>query len=514
MPGQRFAFGPFVLEPDTGTLLRQGVPVPVSYRGALVLAEMLRRPGDVLTKSELLDAGWRGMAVEEGNLSVQIAALRRLLGPAADGADWIATVPRVGYRFVAAVGARRPGRPLTAPRGPARGPSIAVLPFANLSDDPEQAYFAEGLAEDIITRLARLRALFVSARNSSFAYKGRPVDVKQIGRELGVRYVLEGSVRRSGQRLRTTAQLNDAERGLQVWAEHYDGDLADFFALQDRITDSVIAAIEPQIYAAENTRLGSRPPESLDAWGFVIRAMPYVWTWGSAADIETAQRLLGRAIDIDPGYPRASSLLAWSYAAQAQLGWAEAGEVLPVALALAQKGIQGDPDDPWGHLAAGYVHMVSRRFKPALAELGDAIERNPSLALAHVILGSTYGYGGMAEDGLHHLAIAARLGPRDYTQAANLATAGLCHLMAQRYGEAIDCERHAVQLRPNFGTAWRTLAAAAGLAGELDTAAEALLQARRLHPGLSVGWVEKYHPIVRAQDRAAYIRGLRAAGLE
>jgi TolB-like protein len=264
MPGQNLAFGPFVLDPDTGTLLRQGVPVPVGYRAALLLAEMLRRPGDVLAKSELLDAGWRGMAVEEGNLSVQIAALRRLLGPAPDGGDWIATVPRVGYRFLAPVTRRDAAAP---EGGPARGPSIAVLPFANLSGDPEQEHFADGLAEDIITRLSHVRALFVSARDSSFAWKGRPTDLKAIGRELGVRYVLGGSVRRAGQRLRTTALLNDAGTGLQVWAEQYDGDVADFFALQDRITESVIAAIEPQIYAAEHARARSRPPESLDAWG-------------------------------------------------------------------------------------------------------------------------------------------------------------------------------------------------------------------------------------------------------
>ena len=511
MPGQNLAFGPFVLDPDTGTLLRQGVPVPVGYRAALLLAEMLRRPGDVLAKSELLDAGWRGMAVEEGNLSVQIAALRRLLGPAPDGGDWIATVPRVGYRFLAPVTRRDAAAP---EGGPARGPSIAVLPFANLSGDPEQEHFADGLAEDIITRLSHVRALFVSARNSSFAWKGRPTDLKAIGRELGVRYVLGGSVRRAGQRLRTTALLNDAGTGLQVWAEQYDGDVADFFALQDRITESVIAAIEPQIYAAEHARARSRPPESLDAWGFVMQAMPYVWTWGSAADIETAQRLLGRALAIDPDYPRANSLLAWTYAAQAQLGWADAGTTLPLALAHAQTGIAGDLDDPWGHLAAGYVHMVARRHRPALDEVHEAIDRNPSLALAHVILASAYAHGGLPEDGLHHVAIAARLGPRDYTQAANLSTAGLCHFMARRFAEAIDCQRRAVQLRPNFGSAWRTLAAAAGLAGDREAAAAALVEARRAHPGLSIDWLEKYHPIVHDHDRALFIQGLRAAGLE
>ena len=477
-----------------------------------LLAALAQRPGESLTKAELMDAAWPGMAVEEGNLTVQIAALRKLLGPGPDGGDWIATLPRIGYRFVAPV-TRRDAAGGDGETHDAEGPSIAVLPFANLSDDPEQAHFAEGLAEDIITRLSRLRWLFVSARNSSFTFKGRAADVKTIGRELGVRYVLEGSVRRSGARLRTTAQLNDAPSGMQVWAERYDSEVADFFALQDQITDSVVAAIEPQLYAAENQRLRSRPPDSLDAWGFVIRAMPFVWTWGSPSDIETAQRLLERAIAIDPDYARANSLLSWTHAARVQLGLSEPASGLATALALSDRAVGGDPDDPWGHLAAGYVHMVARRFAPAVEELGEAIDRNPSLSMAHVILGSTYGYGGLPDDGLHHLAIATRLSPRDYSQAGNLATVGLCHLMARRFAEAVEMERRAVQLRPHFGTAWRTLAAAAGLAGDLETARHALAQARRLHPDLSVDWVERHHPIVHAVDRAMYIDGLRAAGL-
>ena len=323
MSGTRLAFGPFVLNPESGTLLRQGLPVAVGYRGILLLAALLKKPGEVVTKSALLDAAWQGMAVEEGNLTVQVASLRKLLGPYAAGEDWIATVPRVGYRFTGAV------ETLTEASSPKEqqwtsqpGPSIAVLPFANLSDDSEQQYFADGLAEDIITRLARLRWLFVSARNSSFTYKGRLVDIKQVGRELGVRYVLDGSVRRSGQQLRISAELSDASTGLQVWAERYDVTLADFFALQDQIAESVIAAIEPRLHAAEHLRFRSSSPESLDAWGLVMKAMPYVWTWGTAEEIETAQTLLKRALDLEPDYPRANSLLAWTHAATVQLGWA------------------------------------------------------------------------------------------------------------------------------------------------------------------------------------------------
>jgi adenylate cyclase len=354
----------------------------------------------------------------------------------------------------------------------------------------------------------------VSARNSSFSYKGKSVDVKQVGRELGVRYVLDGSVKRSGQRLRITAQLGDVSTGLQVWAERYDVELADFFAIQDQIAEGVIAAIEPRLYAAEHQRFQSKSPDSLDAWGFVMKAMPYVWIWGTAKEINIAETLLKRATDIDPDYARANSLLAYTHAARVQLGWAAPADVLPIALAMAQRAIQRDPEDPWAHFAAGYVHMVSRNFDQSVAELTEAIALNPSFAFAHIILGNTYGYGGMPDDGLHCLALAARLSPRDFTQAGNLSIQGLCHLMARRFPKAVECERRAVELRPHFGTAWRTLAAAAGLAHDHGTAVHALAEARRLHPSLSVEWVEKCHPIIHEKDRAMYIEGLRAAGLE
>ncbi len=510
MTAQKLAFGPFVLDPGAGALLRHGAPVPTSYRGLLLLTAFLRRPGENLSRSELMEAAWPGLAVEESNLSVQIASLRKLLGETPEGAEWIATAPRIGYRFagvVAPLTARDEEEPQEA------APSIAVLPFENLSQEVEQQYFADGLAEDIITRLSRLRWLFVSARNSSFTFRGKPLDVREIGRALGVRYVLNGSIRRSGQRLRIGAQLSDASTGRQVWAERYDVELADFFSLQDEIAGSVIGAIEPQLYAAEHQRLQSRRPESLDAWGYVMKAMPYVWTWLSAKEMAIAQDLLARALEIRPDYPRAMSFLAWTRSAAFQLGWTDEQAAIAEARMMAQKAIQNDPDDPWPHFAAGYVHMVSRGFDKAVAELTEAIDLNPSFAFAHMILGCAYGYGGMPEDGLHHLALATRLSPRDFTRSANYSTCGLCCFVAGRFDEAADWERRAVELYPDFGTAWRTFAAAAGMAGRREEAARALKEARRLQPTLSAEWVERFHPIVKASDRAMYIQGLRAAGL-
>src|ERR1700730_7085907 len=231
-----------------------------------------------------------------------MSALGRILDLGRIDGSCIQTMPGRGYRFTAAVTCVEAAvrsksgilSPSAAPPLPDK-PSIAVLPFQNMSGDPEQEYFVNGMVEEIITALSRIRWLFVIARNSSFSYKGQVVDVKQVGRELGVRYVLDGSVKRSGQRLRITAQLSDVSTGLQVWAERYDVELADFFAIQDQIAESVIAAIEPRLYTAEQQRFQSSPPSSLDAWGFVMKAMPYVWTWSTPNEIEIAQGLLKRA---------------------------------------------------------------------------------------------------------------------------------------------------------------------------------------------------------------------------
>jgi adenylate cyclase len=399
----------------------------------------------------------------------------------------------------------------TRPASPGK-PSIAVLPFENLSGQADQDYFGDGISEDIITALSKLRGFFVIARNSTFAYKGKTPDIRQVARELGVRYVLEGSIRKSGEQLRVTGQLIDATSGNHIWAERYDRLASEIFVVQDEITASVVAAIEPQLYAAEQVRLQSKPPESLDAWGCVVRAMPHIWTW-AIQDEDSGINLLKRAIELDPAYARARSLLAWALATRVVLGNLDFERGISESLALAQRAIELDSDDPWSHCAAGYTYTFSRRLGPAVEELTEALHRNPNFAFARMILAVSYGYAGLAEEGLRQLETANRLSPRDYTQAASLSIEGLCHFIAGRYSEAINCERRAVQLRPHFGTAWRTLTAAAGLAGELDLARSALAECKRLQPNVTVAWIEQYHPIVRSEDRARYIEGLRRAGL-
>jgi TolB-like protein len=259
-----FVFGPFILDMRRGGLLRKGQPVAVSSKGLQLLEALLSSPGRVLTKTELMRAAWGDTAVEESNLSVQVAALRKQLGPTDDGGAWITTIPRVGYRFVG-LPAKAPTEGIAETSSPLierdHRPSIAVLPFANLSGEREQEYLADGITEDIITALTRFRWFFVIGRNSSFAYKGKSLDAKQLSHELGVRYLLEGSVRKSGHHVRISAQLVDATSGNHIWAERYDLELTELFAIQDAIAERVAGAIEPELLRTEGAQAVARHRE-------------------------------------------------------------------------------------------------------------------------------------------------------------------------------------------------------------------------------------------------------------
>lgn len=240
--------------------------------------------------------------------------------------------------------------------------------------------------------------------------------------------------------------------------------------------------------------------------------MPHVWTWAER-DNDVALAELKRAIEIDPVYAHAHSLLAWTYIARTHMGWSPLADVLDPALKAARTAVGLDPDDPWAHLALGYVHMITRRHREAISELAEAVRRNPSFALAHAVLGCAYGYGGAADKGIEHVRLAIRLSPRDPHNATFLSAEGICHFVAGRYREAAELNRRAVEQRPDFVSALRTLAACSAQLGELEEAHRALAEARRLQLGLSAEWIECYHPLVRSEDRTAYVNALRKAGL-
>jgi TolB-like protein len=309
--GRCFAFGPFVLNPEVGTLLRKGVPVPVPYRASLLLTAFLNRPGEVLTKSDLIDAAWQGAAVEESNLAVQIAALRKLLGQPPEGGEWIATVPRVGYRFAVRLDsdAEKLERGLdAADRGEdaalARRPSVAVMPFANVGGEKEQEYFADGITEDIITALGRYRWFFVISRNSSFVFKDKSIDPKQIARELGVQYLLEGSVRKSGQAVRISARLVDATTGAQMWAERYDLAVTEVFAIQDEIAERVVGEIEPELLKTESNLAVARHTGNMTAWD-LVRQGTWCFHQVTRPTHFKARELFREACRLDPQLPEA-----------------------------------------------------------------------------------------------------------------------------------------------------------------------------------------------------------------
>ena len=276
-------------------------------------------------------------------------------------------------------------------------PAIAVLPFTNMSGDPEQEYFSDGISEDIITALSKLRWFFVIARNSSFIYKGKSVHLKQVADELGVRYVLEGSVRKGGDRVRITAQLNDVATGSHLWAERYDRDLADVFAVQDEITEAIVAAIEPQLYAAENFRAQRKAPDSMDAWDLVMRALSHYWRV-TRQDNVVAQALLEKAIAIDPNYGQALGVLATSYIFTAHMGWADVAAV-SMAERAALAAIRADSEDPWAHSALGYIYLLARRFDDSLAEYELALRLNPNFSLAQAFYGVSLCYSGRWQEG-------------------------------------------------------------------------------------------------------------------
>ena len=289
----------------------------LGQRAVALLRVLLAQPGTPVSKDALIDAAWSGLVVEESNLTVQIAALRRVLAAEAGGDRWIETLPRRGYRYVgpavATSGPDAEAVPQTSPTlALPDAPSVAVLPFSNLSGDPEQGYFADGMVDDIITGLSRIKWLFVIARNSSFTYRGRTIDVKQVGRELGVRYVLEGSVRKVSDRVRINAQLVDAVTGVHVWAERYDRKFEDIFALQDEISLSVVGAIEPSLRQAEVERVKRKRPDSLDAYDLVLRAQPDIYS-GMPERSTKALPLLERALALDPTYALAHGFAAMGY---------------------------------------------------------------------------------------------------------------------------------------------------------------------------------------------------------
>jgi adenylate cyclase len=392
-------------------------------------------------------------------------------------------------------------------------PSIAVLPFANMSGDSDQDYFADGISEDIITGLSKLRWFFVIARNSSFAYKGKAVDVKRAARELGVRYVLEGSVRKGGNRVRITAQLVDATTGNHVWADRYDGELTDVFALQDEITRKVVSAIEPRLLEAEGIRALTRAPADLDAWELVARASSIFWRM-TPANSEAAIALYRDAVRRHPAYAPAHSMLAVALLMSGFVGWTAMTANLKEAADLAARAAELDGSDPWAHLGLGQLATMRKQTEAAENAYQQALELNPNFAAAHGFLGYALALAGQSERALEHLNQALSLSPHDPQQnIVFMVGVGQAYYQARRYSEAANYTHNVAQQRPEHFGAHRQLCASLAQAGRMEEARATLERLKQMQPNVSLAWVNENLPLT-PDAMKHYLDGLRKAGLE
>jgi TolB-like protein len=518
----------YELDVERRELKRAQLPIHVEPQVFDLLVYLVQNRDRVVSKDDIFASVWAGRIVSDSTLTSRINAVRTAVGDNGDDQKLIRTIARKGLRFVGIVRTRpntlEPAHDIDPPPDGMHGtspqplalpdrPAIAVLPFVNISGDPEQEYFSDGISEDIITALSKLRWFFVIARNSSFTYKGKAVHLKQVASELGVGYVVEGSVRKGGDRVRITAQLNDVTTGSHIWAERYDRALADVFAVQDEITEAIVAAIEPQLYAAENFHAKRKPPDSMDAWDLVMRALSHYWRV-TRQDNVVAQALLEKAISIDPNYGQALGVLATSHTFCAHMGWEDTAKTAPIAERAALAAIRSDTEDPWAHHALACVYLFARRFDDSLAEFDLALRLNPNFSLAQGYYGLALSYCGRWQEAYEAAGRALRLSPRDPFSAVYYGIAAYSQFIGRNYEEAMRLAREAIRERGDFVGGHRVLTAAAAMAGQIDAAELALRALRRAQPNISLGWIADHMPIKSDAERQHYLEAFRRAGLD
>jgi len=506
-----FAFGEHVLDVERRELRRGGDPVAVEPQVFDLIVYLVQNRDRVVTKDELLDAVWGGRIVSESALTARINAVRRAVGDSGEAQAVIRTIQRRGFRFIAEV--REEGAPATMRDAPALEaaalalpdkPSIAVLPFLNLSGDPDQEYFADGMIEEIITALSRIRWLFVIARNSSFTYKGQAIDVKQVGRELGVRYLLEGSVRKASGRVRIAAQLIEAETGRHVWADRFDGALEDVFELQDEVASSVAGVIEPALLAAETARSASRRTSDLSAYDLYLRAYAMHWTYR----LRPALALLEEAIARDPHYGPALGLAAQCCQhLVANLNAPDQDAIRPKGIDFGRRAIEVAGDDP-GVLAdaAMALAVLGEDLDAMIALVDRALTFNPNYARGWHISSWLRLWAGETHLAIGHGEIAFRLSPR----ATEMPTAliGTALFFSRRFEEAVPRLRVAIEDQPAFPNPYRYLAACYAHMGLLDEARATIARLRAVAPQVSVDLPLPYR---NPQHRELFLSGLRLA---
>jgi TolB-like protein len=515
-----YQFDEFVLDSARRELRKSGELIAVEPQVFDLLEFLITNRERVVSNDDLIEAVWDGRIVSETTVATRINAVRRAIGDSGERQKFIRTVARKGYRFVAEVqdrhaqNAERVETPMVQAPGLPDRPSISVLPFANISGDPEQEYFADGITEDLITALSQFRWLFVIARNSSFAFKGKSVDAKQIARDLGVRYLLEGSVRKAGNRLRISGQLVDASTGTHLWADRFDGALEDVFDLQDKVTASVVGAIGPKLQQAEIERAKRKPTASLDAYDYYLRGLAQLHH-SDKESTDQALRLFYRAVEYDRDFASGYGMAAWCYVIKKVNGWAsDYAQDVTEATRLARRATELGRDDAvalcWGGFTLAYV---AGDIDTGMSFVGQALELNRNLAAAWDCSGWVRIFLGEHELAIEHFQQALRLSPRDPGLWHTQVGMAYAHLLAGHNDEAALLVQEALHHRPTFVGAVRILAASKALGGRAEDAKKAVERVLQLDPTIRVSNLKDRVSHLRPHDFAKYADGLRKAGL-
>jgi TolB-like protein len=520
MAGLLYSFEDFALDTRRRELRRGQDLLSLEPKVFDLLVHLITNRERVVSKDDLIAAVWNRRIVSESALTSCINTARAALGDSGEAQRLIKTLPRKGLRFVGAVQegphavalevAANPIKPLALPDKP----SVAILRFTSLSADPEQAYFADGIVEEIITALSRMRWLFVIARNSSFTYKSRSVDVTQVGRELGVRYLVQGTVRKAAKRVRITAQLVEADTGINLSADRFEGTLKDIFDLQDQVTTSIMGAIASNLEKAEIDRAKRKPTGSLDAYDLYLRGIANAHSWTKDTNSE-ALRLFYRAIELDPDFASAYGMAARAYAWRAADGWVTntAHEVAEAAR-LAQRAVELGKDDAVALASAGMaVARVVGDLQYGASLIHQALKLNPNLVSAWIPSGWVKVWLGEPDVAIKHFKSAIRLSPVDpqmFVLESGIASA---HFIAGRYDDASIWADKALGGHTEYGSALRISTASHALAAREREAQQMLVRLRKADPGLRISNVTDRAPYRRSQDIARLIEGLRKAGL-
>ncbi len=516
----RYFFEEYAFDTDRRELHRGADVVSVAPQVFDLLDYLIRNRERVVSKDDLINAIWNGRVVSDAALTTRLNAARTAIGDSGEEQRLIKTLPRKGFRFVGTVReAEGPAGAAAAdnPTGPPRPaltlpdrPSIAILPFTNLSSDPDQDYFADGMVDEIITALSRFKFLFVIARNSSFTYKGKVVDIKQIGRELGVRYVLEGSVRKAAGKVRIIGQLIDATTGTHLWADRFEGDLGDVFTLQDRMTESVVSAIESKVFQTE-IDLAAHRTNNANAYDLCLRATPHLHSFTRGGSAE-ALRLVSRALESDPRYAFAATLAGSCHLQNVTQGWAaDPKSEFAEGLRLLQLALSIDGNDHLALSMLGYAAGWSGDFDTAIEMVDRAVASNPNAAFAWGLRGWTYRVVGKPEEAIRSFERAVRLSPFDPLLFVRLTGMGVAFIGLGRFDEAVAAAKKALSQNRTFAAAYRCLTTALAHLGREAEAREAAACLLELEPDFRISeWAARSG---RRHDDQMFIDGLRKAGL-